>query len=253
MKRSAILFPIALALGVMILAPRAGAQAQDAREGPIEIEKCQTINQPGSYKLVNNLTFKGPVNGTCLSITTSSVTIDLAGFTISGPGCSGVECEGTRAIHAGENNTGIAVRNGSISGFPGAVELLGSGSIVEGLRVSEGVFGLVGITATGIVRGNIVVGQHSFVGIATGIAATGIITGNYVSESDNGIAVLAGSTVIGNLATNNTGSNRFGGIGVNCPSNVIDNTVVSFSDDGSMLVLNGQGCNSTNNVEGRLP
>jgi hypothetical protein len=39
----------------------AGAQAQDARqEGPIEIDKCQTISQPGSYKLVKNLTFNGP-------------------------------------------------------------------------------------------------------------------------------------------------------------------------------------------------
>jgi len=56
MKRFAALFPIALALGAIILVPRVGAQAQDAREGPTEIEKCQTISHPGSYKLVNNLT-----------------------------------------------------------------------------------------------------------------------------------------------------------------------------------------------------
>jgi hypothetical protein len=39
------------ALAAIILAPRAGAQARDAREareaGPTEIEKCQTISKPG--------------------------------------------------------------------------------------------------------------------------------------------------------------------------------------------------------------
>ena len=86
MKSSAALFPIALALGALTLAPWASAQAQDSRqEGPFEIEKCQTISNPGSYKLVNNLTFEG-TTGTPLQVTANFVTIDLAGFTISGPG-----------------------------------------------------------------------------------------------------------------------------------------------------------------------
>ena len=76
MGRRAAFFPIALALGVIILAPRAGGQAQDAREGPTEIEKCRTIDKPGSYKLVNNLTFTG-TTGVCLQITADFVTIDL--------------------------------------------------------------------------------------------------------------------------------------------------------------------------------
>jgi hypothetical protein len=50
-------FQIALALGAMMLVPVAGARTQDAQEGPIEIEKCRTIDKPGSYTLVNNLTF----------------------------------------------------------------------------------------------------------------------------------------------------------------------------------------------------
>jgi hypothetical protein len=86
MRKPAAVFTIALALGATILAPRAGAQAQDARgeEGPIDIEKCQTISQPGSYKLVKNLTFTSS-SGTCLTITANFVTIDLAGFAISRP------------------------------------------------------------------------------------------------------------------------------------------------------------------------
>src|ERR1700751_952344 len=108
MKRSAAFFPIALAAAAITLVPLTGAQAQDFREeGPIEIEKCQTVDKPGSYKLVKNLTFTGPP-GICLNITASSVTIDLAGFTISGITLSS-------AILAGSETTGIAVRNGSIS------------------------------------------------------------------------------------------------------------------------------------------
>ncbi len=125
MRRPAALYPIVLALGATILVPRAGAQAQDARreEGPIDIEKCQTISHPGSYKLVKNLTFAGP-SGTCLTITANFVTIDLAGFAISRP--SG-QAPGnpTTAIAAGNDTDGITVRNGSITGFGVGVGLGG--------------------------------------------------------------------------------------------------------------------------------
>jgi len=52
-----------------------------------------------------------------------------------------------------------------------------------------------------------------------------------------------GSTVIGNTALGNPGS--FAGIRVSCPSNVTDNTAVGNVEN---LVLNGDGCNNTNNV-----
>ncbi len=236
MKRSAAFFLIALALGAIILAPGAGAQAQ----GPTEIEKCQTISHPGSYKLVNNLTFTG-TTGTCLTIAASSVNIDLAGFTISGPGGTG-----TTAIAAGNDTTGIAVRNGSISGFFVGVALGGNGSIVEGLRV----LGfpcpcLLGIGATGVVKGNTVLGIAGFPGQGTGISATGIVTGNYATGSRfAGIEIGQGSTVIGNTATGNRGGPGIG-IFVNCPSNVTDNTAVNNT---SNLELFGEGCHNEDNV-----
>ena len=148
MRRPAAFVPIVLALGAIILAPLAGARADGREEGLREIEKCQTIDQPGSYRLVNDLTFSG-TTGTCLAITADSVTIDLAGFTITGPGPS--LSNNTSAIAAGNDRTGIAVRNGSISGFDNGVDLEGNGSIVEGLRVFS--CSLFGIIATGIVRG----------------------------------------------------------------------------------------------------
>src|ERR1700736_5361772 len=112
MRRPAAFFPIALALGAMILLPRAGAGAQDAREeGPREIEKCKTIDKPGSYRLVRNLT--PGANAVCLVVTTSFVTIDLGGFSISGT-ISGGSGSAT-AIQAGADGVShITVRNGSI-------------------------------------------------------------------------------------------------------------------------------------------
>jgi hypothetical protein len=237
MRRPAALFPIVLALGAMMLAPWAGVQAQDAREGPIEIEKCQTISQPGSYKLANNLTS----TSACLVITADFVTIDLAGFTMSGPGVR-LGAVGILAAPSSGELRGIAVRNGSISEFNIAVDLSSAGSIVEGLRVSaHGSPG--GIGATGIVRGNIVTGIRG-----TGIVATGIVTGNIASGNEFGMSIGKGSTVTGNTITNNAHT----GLDVGCPSNVTDNTAV---DNGSApspgifnLVLNGNGCNNTNNV-----
>jgi hypothetical protein len=245
--RPAALFPFALALGALILAPRPGAYAQDPRqEGPIEIEKCQTIDKPGSYKLVNNLTFNGPSGSACLSITANFVTLDLAGFTITG--ISQGDQPRPSAIEADGNTTGITVRNGSISGnFQRGVSLGGDGSIVEGLHVSNdaGMFEHgIGISATGIVRNNAVVGVSGKTALegGRGIVATGVITGNYTSINEtSGIEAGQGSTVIGNTATNNAA----GGIGVSCPSNVTDNTAIGNQQN---LLLSGTGCNNTNNV-----
>ena len=152
MTRPAAFFPIALALGVIILAPWDAVLAQDRREeGPTEIKKCQTIDKPGSYKLVNNLTSSNAI-ANCLAITADFVTIDLAGFAILGT-------RGGTAIR-GPSGTGITVRNGSIANFQTGVDLsLANGSIVEGLRVRGDPFGIgTGITASGIVKGNTVGG-----------------------------------------------------------------------------------------------
>jgi hypothetical protein len=239
MKQPTAVCTIALALGALILASRPGAHAQDWRqEGPIEIDKCQTISQPGSYKLVNNLTFNGPSGSACLLITASFVTIDLAGFTITGTSPVGpgpIPPPFPIAINAGDNTTGITVRNGSISGnFSDGVVLSGDGSIVEGLRVSNAT--ALGITARGIVRGNTAVGIG-----AAGIDTNGLITGNYVSGAQSGIVAVG--TVIGNTVTNAVER----GIVVGCPSNVTDNTATGAAA-GRNLVLNGTGCNDTNNV-----
>jgi hypothetical protein len=249
MKRPAAFLPIALALGAIIVAPRVGVQAQDSREErPIEIRKCQTIRQSGSYKLVNNLKI-GP-DANCLVITADFVTIDLAGFTITGGGSNALQGAGSGivALSSSGNLVGIAVRNGSISNFANGVDLASAnGSIVEGLRVSgDGAGTNVGIVANGIVRGNTVIGIFGIgPGHGDGISATGTVTGNYVTGSRGAqIAVGQGSTVIGN--TVGPAPSADFGLVVDCPSNVTDNTATGSA--ATNLLLSGTGCNNTNNV-----
>jgi|SRR6516162_3369544 hypothetical protein len=246
MERSSALFPIALAVvGAVMPAPWASAQAQ---EGSIEIEKCQTIDKPGSYKLVKNLTFTGS-SGACLMITASGVTLDLAGFTISGR-ANPPFIESTAILGSGDLR-GIAVQNGSVSGFQIGIDLgSATGSLVEKLRV----FNIIpitsqttqptGIIASGIVRSNAVFGPLTTFPVATGIFATGTLTGNYVTGNAQGMLIGRGSTVIGNTATDN----RLFGFSVTCPSNVTDNTAVN-NPDGNLVPETSQGsCNITNNV-----
>jgi hypothetical protein len=245
MKGSAALHPIVLAVVALVLAPR-GAQAQSAQEpGPIEITACQTINDPGSYKLVNNLTFSA-FSGTCLPITVSFVTIDLAGFTISGSGAPHAATEAIAAQPSSGQLRGITVRNGSISGFTHGVDLSSAGgSIVEGLRVS-GPGAARGIEANGIVKGNTVLDIFDFLSVTAtnfGISATGIVTDNYVSGSQSAqYEIGRGSTVIGNTAG---AGPRAIGFDVICPSNVTNNTAIGNLHN---LRLLGTGCNDTNNV-----
>jgi hypothetical protein len=225
MKRLAPLFPIALALGAVILVPGAGARE------PTKIKTCQTISEPGSYELANNLV----ATGNCLEITADFVAIDLAGFLISGGGSTGT------AILRSQGGRGISVRNGSILEFVTGVDLgSADGSIVEGLRVfgiSRGFGGNIGIIANGIVKDNVVA---EFRG--GGISATGTVTGNNVSGiRDFGISIGEGSTVIGNTAASFTI-----GISVSCPSNLIDNTAINSHV--SNLSLNGEGCHIEDNL-----
>jgi hypothetical protein len=236
MRQQSLVFPMALAFGAILPGPDV-----EARE-PIQIKRCQTISEPGSYELANNLTAARD----CLVITADFVTIDLAGFTISGTQTQ--LCGGT-AIAAGENTRGITVRNGSISGFGTGVDLAGEGSVVEGLRLSgnSSKASVIGIAAKGIVRGNIVEQFACVLESGIGISATGIVTDNYVNHNQRGIGVGEGSTVIGNTVTNNLE----GGLLVSCPSNVTNNTAVNngqISLPGGNLSLSGDGCNNTNNV-----
>jgi hypothetical protein len=155
---------------------------------------------------------------------------DAAPRRARGPNAGGGTGSGiTVAVPGGA--LGIALRNGSITGFSQPVALGDPlGSIVERLRV-------IGLTALLPYCRRV-----RFWDIrATGIFAVGTVTGNYVTDSGEGIGIGAGSTVIGNTVRNSQV-----GFFVDCPSNVTDNTA-AFNTTAN-LQLNGNGCNNTSNV-----
>jgi hypothetical protein len=158
------------------------------------------ISAPGSYRLSGNLVVKS-ANTTAIAIDASNVTIDLNGFSITGPGPS----LGLYGVADLNPDTAIAVRNGAISGFSYGIQLAGSsgfkdavtGAIIENLMVYDNA---VGISAglSSLVRNNVVTGNTTD-GILTRSLAT--ITGNTVTDDGNvGIATACPSNLVGNIA-----------------------------------------------------
>ena len=199
----------ALVLGTTMHAFAAGAPAQTLPDrGPGEIKRCQRIDQPGSYKLVNNL----KAAGDCLVIATEGVTIDLAGFTVTGDG-TGTAIRGPRAPEGTIPAIRTVVRNGDISKFARAIDLSGT---VERVRATANGAGL--FVAVGTVSGNVV--QFN---TAAGIEiADGIVTGNLVVANGTGISVKEAAVISGNEVSGNKIGIEVSGTGSALTGNVVD-------------------------------
>ena len=72
----------AVALAVLTLFP------STATAGPTPVSECRTLGAPGAYALAADIAVD---DATCIEITASNVTLDLAGHTLSctGPGFAG--------------------------------------------------------------------------------------------------------------------------------------------------------------------
>src|SRR5262245_3109539 len=93
----------------------AGAGAQDVGADPrgaTLITSCQTLSVPGSYILGKSLT----AVGTCLVIAADFVTLDLDGQVVTGNGT------GLGITDNSSARQGLAVRNGTVTGFLTGIE-----------------------------------------------------------------------------------------------------------------------------------
>ena len=113
-----------------------------------------TLSIPGSYKLTGNLVVPGGMTG--IEITASGVTLDLNGFSVSGPlTCTrndvtfDVTCTGTPGVNGiammGGGNT---VRNGRVRGFSTGIYYAG-GDQIDGILVEQNGSGMGGPTYDG--------------------------------------------------------------------------------------------------------
>ncbi len=222
----ALLVAVTCCLGVACLAAEAAAAQR--------INACTTITQSGPYALTRNLT----ATGDCIIVATDFVTIDLAGFTLTGNGTgTGIRASGL------VNQKGIVVRDGMVVNFNRGVDLSNIlDAVIERVyavdNVEVGIFGGDFSTLNrNVARGGVngVIGLHG-----------SIVTGNIIAgASANGLVVDGGGLATGNNARGNGGA----GIFVTCPTNVIGNTATLNS--GGNLVLNPAtptGCNLSDNV-----
>jgi hypothetical protein len=142
MRTPTTLLAIGLGFGVAVQASGVSAQ-------PIPISECRRIDAPGSYVLVGDLTAAGD----CLVVAADFVTIDLAGFAITGDG-TGSGIPGRGAPDTGR--LGIAVRNETVASFGAGIDLPNAdGAVVEGMRAINSALSGIIVGNDGIVSGNI--------------------------------------------------------------------------------------------------
>src|SRR4051812_44747594 len=111
---SKLYFGVAAALAITFGGHTIGAVAAT------KIMSCGAITTPGAYELSKPIT----AAGNCLLVQAAGVTIDLAGFTLTGNGTGA-------GVISGSNVT--AVRNGVITAFANAVNL-DRGGVVENVQ-----------------------------------------------------------------------------------------------------------------------
>lgn len=189
-----------------------------------------TISQPGSYQLSSNLVVSDPAVDAIL-ITVNGVTLNLNGFTITGPG----------------TGTGIGIHGAPVGGYPST-----SDTVVSNGKVTN--FGSHGIQFD---SDNRIEGVQSFGNGGEGIHVSNgnILLKNTVNDNaSNGIHIGSESTVIGNVVAVNRGEGIIEGYPGNGPygSLIKDNMITSNTGLGLDLGDSGYANNvlTSNNRAG---
>ena len=160
-----------------------------------------TISKPGVYVLTSNLEVPD-VDTTAVAIIVSNVTIDLGGFTIIGPDNGNGSGQGISSPTSNTIISATVVRNGTIFGMGSdGIFASGRGNRIDRVTVvNNGGHGIDAGPAAHVTRSR--AAGNTFVGIQASDAS--IVEQNVSASNTWGIAVGAGSTVIGNIALDNT-------------------------------------------------
>ncbi|MFZ5453193.1 MAG: hypothetical protein ACOZF2_15145 [Thermodesulfobacteriota bacterium] len=183
-----------------------------------------TISVPGHYFISRNLSYTG---GHGITVNSSNVTLDLMGFTVTGPN---VSSSYVGVIIHNQNN--VEVRNGTLTGWYMGVQEDGGGDNhqIIGIRAAGN---RIGIYLTG--TRHLIKGCTAFPGsygstIGLLISGTGAISGCTVRSFDIGISIYEG-TVSSNVVSDCA-------IGINANGNTMINyNQVSSCSSG----INGTG------------
>jgi parallel beta-helix repeat protein len=243
-KLAAVFFAAPIVLGFT-----ASAGAVD---GTIEINQAKVLASGGafpyvistpntSYRLTGSLSVPASTDG--IDVTARNVTIDLNGFSITGPGSSGT----LTGINAG-GQSAVTVENGTVTGFGSSIGVIvGPFGIVRNVHADANGFGISGGNYT-VIEG--CTANSSISGDGYGIDCQGdgfAISGNTANAngeigiecSGNG-CVISGNTMIANAA-----------FGVYCPGNgclISGNTASGNSTSSEGIVCGGSECLISGNI-----
>ena len=223
------------------------------------------ITKSGSYKLTSNLVVPAGIDG--IDVLAPDVTIDLNGFSITGPiVCTGfgpVTCPtattGVGINGSNENETAgpadVKVFNGSVNGMGShGIFLSGDGSMVERVSVQSN-------AGSGIIVAGSVLESSSIGNGSTGVlafivrdseaannAGDGIITDGRGGVALDDVSSFNGKRGIVAQNASVTGStitlNKGVGLQATCPSAILNNTIVA---NASSIQTEEPGCVLENN------
>jgi hypothetical protein len=184
----------ALALVVCLIATTAGAQTLI---NPANISSFPyTITKPGSYLLTGNLNVT--TTGTnAININVSGVTLDLNGFSITGPmSCTSGSCS-PNTVSGGviSNYPDTTIRNGHISGFYECVSGFDHAKLSD-LSVNSCEYGIFAYNESIV--------EHTTIRNCAAyaiIASQSLVTESTVSASNTGIYSIS-SSVVRNVVSN---------------------------------------------------
>jgi len=198
MRRKKLAAVFFAALTVLSFAASAGAV-----DGTIEINQAKvnaaggfpyTISNAGSYRLTGDLTVSS-TSADAIDVKAGQVSIDLNGFSITGPGSSSL---GTGI--SGYVETSLAVEDGVVSGFSTGIAV-GENSIVKSVRADANING-ISTNSNAVIQG-CTANRNTQTGIE-GSDGT-VISGNTVNFNQAGIFCAgSGCLVSGNTIDHNS-------------------------------------------------
>lgn len=193
-----------------------------------------TISVPGSYKLMSNLNV--PAGSKGIQITARNVTLDLNGFTVSGPGvcswsatltvtCSQAQNFSANGIDIEASATGATVRNGTVRGFAGiGISGQGQGEVVDMVRVTENTGNGIGIS-----------NQYG-----------GAVVRNAIAELNGAYGISGAHLIVSTVSQRNGGQGVFGTLAI------IQDSYVKLNGGYGVQVLGLKGTVLIGNKQGNV-
>ena len=193
-----------------------------------------TISTPGYYYLGGNLSY---ADGHAITVDADNVTIDLMGFTLTGP--SNGYYHGIRDLILGNN---LEVRNGTISGWVAPIVTFRDNQRIIGVRSSGNTYGITMGGANNLVMG-CTASQGSFdvggwgISIKNGTISGCTVMNFNLADSSYGLIWIGKGTASGNVVFDCTGVGIKGYGATTISHNQVSNCTTGIESAGGGSVI----------------